>query len=348
MSDNSFKKKARRHQQATGVSYARARRQVDTARATAATARAAMPAATRSDAAALLSILGLDSAGAPRLTALWAQRDLPAPSAPAGAGGPLVSTPLGLGADRAPIWLDLNRHALMIGASGAGKSTTLNTLLFALCVQHPAQRLNVVLIDAGHPATQRESFAGFDDYPHITGRCDSATAITALTDLLAQRSAALKSRRQPDLGDHSEALRGADSSASATVPSTVVLVDNAAPMTRNHPAFVDALDSVMRKGRALGISVVVAADQFDLAIAHRFASAAQSRIALRTATLGESTQMVGVSDANQLPPTDPGRGLLCAQPGAQPVPFRAFEVPVALIARVGQQLANGNRADPEP
>lgn len=271
-------------------------------------------------AAKLLSLLGLDAADPPDVTALWAQRDA------------LRRIPLGLQAGGSPVWLDLDDgiaggngpHGLLAGAAGAGKSTVLQSMLFALCALHSPDQLQLMLLTSKGQSV----FDDFAGYPHVVDIPAGGDHKRILLDLLAGR-----------------AERGAG--GALTEPSLVVVVDDL-PLYDNLDAdigFTATLCSLMRicssmqHGRKLGLHVLVGAQTLPPAFSMQLTAQTDYRIAMRTATAEESRQLIGSAGACELPPSA-GIGLFCPSQSADPVPFRAFQIPRDLVRDVGRQLAS--------
>lgn len=350
MSDHhSFKKRARQHQQATGDSYTRARRQVDRDHAGAAAdpgrghnVAALPPLAT---APRMLSLLGIDHS-APDITALWAAHQLPVGTNSRVDLGPLLRVPLGLRAGGEPVWLDLKEqgtggdgpHGLLVGAEGSGKSTTLQTILVALCAQHAPDLLQLVLLDG----QELSCFADFGDYPHTAAILDTAPAATAaVQDLIDQRHETLRGHR--DIREYNELRATAAGSDLPAVPYTLVVVDELPVLLRDDPDFTRVLTRLFQEGRSLGIHVLLAGTHLDpfaadayRAIDRRFAANARYRIALRAETGESSHRAIGTEAAYHLP-TSPGLGLFLPNLRADPVPYRGFQISRDLVRRLGRR-----------
>lgn len=175
----------------------RARRQLDDAGKD-----GALPAASQQR---LLSLLGLRQGGVPDVTTLWA-RPLPAET------NAHLRAPVGLQADGAPVWLDLRDgfsggdgpHGLLLGTTGTGKSTVLQTLLFGLCAQNSPEFLQVLLISGKGEA----AFTNFVDYPQVATVADGSDYKEVLSALVADRAEAL--RRVDALSDEDWIADGVD------------------------------------------------------------------------------------------------------------------------------------------
>ncbi|HEY7174109.1 MAG TPA: FtsK/SpoIIIE domain-containing protein, partial [Micromonosporaceae bacterium] len=120
----------------------------------------------------LADLLGIGDPRTIDLASAWAPR--PARDS--------LRVPIGIGTDGGPVILDLKEaaqdgmgpHGLLIGATGAGKSELLRTLVLGLAATHDSETLNFVLIDFKGGAT----FASLDRLPH------TAAVITNLADEL--------------------------------------------------------------------------------------------------------------------------------------------------------------------
>ena len=83
-------------------------------------------------------------------------------------------------------------HGLCVGATGSGKSELLRTLVLALLVTHPPERLNMVLVDFKGGAT----FAPFEGVPHVSGIITNLSDETSLITRVHESLAGEIRRRQ--------------------------------------------------------------------------------------------------------------------------------------------------------
>lgn len=236
--NNSFKRKARQRQKATGDSYMRARR--DVANIDAASAVAIPGLATE---AMLLSLLGFDHVGPIDVSNLWDAHDLLVATNEPVALGTLLQIPLGLKENGAPIWLDLKEqsaggdgpHGLLVGVAGSGKSSVLNAMLFALCARHSPKALQLVLIE-------HDGFSGLGDfagYPHAVFLPSRGDYKAALRELITVRT---------------EALRAADA-ITLDYPGVASTVDGTEPST--HPTWAASVAARLdSKGAAGAVPVI--------------------------------------------------------------------------------------------
>ncbi|MCT7373365.1 FtsK/SpoIIIE domain-containing protein [Mycolicibacterium llatzerense] len=334
MSDNSFKGKARRQQRATGASYMRARREVDSRRGEAGDVPGS------ADATQLLSLLGLGDAGVDDIAALWAARALPVGTGDRLNLGPLLRVPLGLGVGGVPVWLDLKEeadggagpHLLQVGETGSGKTALLRSMLAGLCLQHSPELLQLVLVEV-----KAWEFDGFAGYPHTAAILRRDNCVASLDDLLDERARALAAAGVDSFGDYRELRARPEGADLPALPIVLVVVDELTELHRSVAGFADLLDALLHPRRALGIHVVAVGQHGGVAVGSPgSARTIDSRIALRLHSAPESYLLVGNSDAHELPV---GVGLYSPKWGVEAERFRAFLVPTDLIGDLGRRFA---------
>jgi S-DNA-T family DNA segregation ATPase FtsK/SpoIIIE len=362
-SDSSRKKKVRRQQAATGESYMRARRQLGEA------GKGGLPAASQER---LLSLLGLGQGGVPNVTTLWA-RPLPA------ATSAHLRAPVGLQIAGPPMWLDLRDrlsggdgpHGLLLGATGTGKTTVLQSFLFGLCAQNSPDNLQVMVISG----KEKSAFANFVDYPQVTTVPDGSDYKAVLSALVADRIETLRrvdALSDEDWGTDDEAELLVDAAyaggegpdehfddsvrtiprprtiedyhyvrelavdgALPPLPFTVLVLDEVGALAEQDRGLVSALESVMRQGRSLGIHVLIAGQGLDPLTAVRISAYTTYRI-----TMGSDRFRASMADSDgTLAPGTRGSGLYVSSRGAEPIAFQGFMVSPELVRDVGCQVA---------
>src|SRR6266700_2998409 len=98
------------------------------------------------------------------------------------------------------------------------------------------------------------------------------------------------------------------SSFSEPLPHLFIIIDEFAELTNEHPTFMEGLVSVVQKGRSLGVHLVLATQKPGGSVSDKIWSNLKFRICLRVASLQDSRDMLGRSEAALLPSTIPGRG----------------------------------------
>jgi S-DNA-T family DNA segregation ATPase FtsK/SpoIIIE len=253
----------------------------------------------------LLDIAGAESLARPRW---W---DEP----PAGAWRPDV--PFGAVADGQPIYLDLNEsrhgpHGIIAGATGAGKSVLLQSVIAALATTHAPERLQLLLIDFKGGA----ALMMFAPLPHTAGMVTdlegrlAERAMTAIKSELRRRKRLLKGAaldhgvKVENIGDYRAlaARRGLP-----PLPNLLIVVDEFDEMARGYPEFVAELIRVVKQGRSLGVHLLLATQQPARAVTDEIRSQLKFFLALRLGGADDSREMLLKPDAAFLPTDIPGR-----------------------------------------
>lgn len=205
--------------------------------------------------------------------------------------------------------VDLGRdgpHALVAGTTGSGKSELLRSLILGLAVACPPDQLAFLLIDYKGGA----AFDACARLPHVTG------VITDLDDNLAER--ALRSlraelrRRETLLREHDAVDIGALRArlGAPVIARLVVIVDEFAVLAGEHPEFLHSLVDVARRGRSLGVHLLLATQRPSGVLSDDIRANTNLRIALRVQDVGDALDVVGDPSAAQITRTQPGRAVL--------------------------------------
>lgn len=252
----------------------------------------------------LAGMLGADRMLGPVVAARWR----------AATADPAPRALLGQGPD-GPVEVDLaadGPHALIAGTTGAGKSELLRTLVASLALGSSPDHLAFVLIDFKGGS----AFDACAHLPHVTG------VVTDLDDHLAAR--ALRCL-EAELHHREGVLRavGADDlaayrrlgSGQGPLPRLVVVIDEFATLAAELPDFVDALVGVAQRGRSLGVHLVLATQRPAGAVSDKIRANTALRVALRVQDRADSSDVIDVPDAADLPRQLPGRALVRFGPG---------------------------------
>lgn len=231
---------------------------------------------------------------------------------------PRTAVPVGLGT-LGRFTLDLRAdgpHALVAGAIGAGKSEFLRTLVASLAVANRPDELAVVLMDYKGGGPEYRKLA---ELPHVTTLLtdfdarQSARVVTRLGLMLRSRERQLASTQVKDLEDY--LMRRWDDPRLPAMPRTVFVVDEFAALSREAPDLVDALLDTARRGRSLGIHLVLAAQHADNVVSGDVLATTNLRIGLRASTDQDSMRVLDTTDAAHLARATPGRALVRAGSG---------------------------------
>jgi S-DNA-T family DNA segregation ATPase FtsK/SpoIIIE len=231
-----------------------------------------------------------------------------------------LRVPIGIGADGRPVMLDLKEsahggmgpHGLIVGATGSGKSEMLRTLVSSIVINHPPDRLALMLVDFKGGAT----FAGMSPLPHLAGMItnlqDDLTLVDRMRDALfgeMQRRQEIlrKAGNLPNVSAYQE-MRDAGQPLEP-LPHLLVIVDEFSELLTAKPDFADLFVAIGRIGRSIGVHLLLATQRLDAGKIRGLESHLSYRIGLRTFSAAESQEVIGVADAYHLPP-EPGSGYL--------------------------------------
>jgi S-DNA-T family DNA segregation ATPase FtsK/SpoIIIE len=205
-------------------------------------------------------------------------------------------------------------HGLLAGGTGSGKSELLMTLIVGFALQYDPSVLNFVLVDFKGGG----AFRPFEKMPHVV---DVATNLHAagVQRMFMGINAELQRRQELNTRTHTKDiieyrakgfhLRGLDGAPGGPYPHLFVIIDEYAEMIAGNPEFKDALDSITRTGRALGVHLLLAA-QRPIGVTDQMRANIKLRICLRVEETDTSREMLRRPDAAFLPNGMPGRGYL--------------------------------------
>lgn len=221
--------------------------------------------------------------------------------------------PLGMLAGQEPRYLHFfadadGVHGMIAGSTGSGKSELLMTLILSLAVKYDPMMVNFVLVDFKGGA----AFDPFKGLPHVV---DIVTNLrgNAVARMFAAINAELNRRQQINQDNGTKDIiryrkNNLHNTRDDNYPFLFIIIDEFAEMIANNPEYKAQLDSITRLGRALGVSLILAA-QRPTGVTDQMRANIKFRIALRVETREESSELLRLPDAAYLP-SIPGRGYL--------------------------------------
>ncbi len=214
-------------------------------------------------------------------------------------------------------------HGLIAGSTGSGKSELLMTMILGLAMNYDPSIVNFVLVDFKGGA----AFEPFRKLPHVV---DIVTNLkgSAVERMFAAIMAEIHRREAINVGSNSKHIvhyreqglhvppfgrsvevRGGEMVRTAPYPHLFVFIDEFAEMIAENPEYKAQLNSITRLGRALGVTLILAA-QRPTGVTDQMRANIKFRIALRVETREESNEVLRRPDAAYLPTGVPGRGYL--------------------------------------
>jgi S-DNA-T family DNA segregation ATPase FtsK/SpoIIIE len=255
--------------------------------------------------ARLLDLLGLPDPTGQDIAAVWKR------------GGSTTAAPIGIGAEGTFV-LDIRKdgpHALVAGTTGAGKSELLQTVIASLAVANRPDALNFVLIDY-------KGGSAFQDcarLPHTVGMVSdldahlTERALASLAAELHHRETILFSAGTKDIEDYNDARRLRPELE--PMPRLVLIIDEFASLVAELPDFIAGLVDIARRGRSLGVHLVLATQRPAGVVSADIRANTNLRIALRVTDADESRDVIDAPDSGAIAKSTPGRAYV--RSGAQ-------------------------------
>ncbi|RAX20653.1 FtsK/SpoIIIE domain-containing protein [Actinomyces sp. Z3] len=196
-------------------------------------------------------------------------------------------------------------HALVAGTTGSGKSELLQTLIASLCVGNSPDDMTFVLIDYKGGA----AFKDCSRLPHTVGMVTdldghlTARALESLGAELRRRELQLARADAKDIEDYVAAMKPGDE----PMPRLMIIIDEFAALVAELPDFVTGLVDIARRGRSLGVHLVLATQRPAGVVSAEIKSNTNLRIALRVTDEADSDDVIESAASAQIPPSIPGR-----------------------------------------
>ncbi|MFF3572319.1 type VII secretion protein EccCb [Nocardia jiangxiensis] len=259
-----------------------------------------------------------------KFTDLYEIDDISAPDTDrwwrSGAGDRRLRVPIGVVGPDEPIMLDLERiadggtgpHGLVAGATGAGKSELLRTIVLGLALRHGPERVSFLLVGVDDRAT----FEPLACLPHVAGHVRGAKRDLYLLQRLQAVLAGEITERQRYIGDECpyrtideyEAARAAGVSL-PVMPALVIVIEEFMDLVAGTSTFAEMLVRIGRLGRSLGIHLLLGTQRPDEWQLRDLDSYLSYRIVLRTFSFAQSNLLLKTAAAYHLPRI-PGYGYL--------------------------------------
>ncbi len=250
----------------------------------------ALPAASR-----LLDVLGLHEPDAGKLVRRWQ------------GGGRTTKAVIGESTDGL-FQIDIRAdgpHGLVAGTTGSGKSELLQTLIASLAIGNRPDEFNFVLVDYKGGA----AFKDCNHLPHTVGMVtdlDGHLTTRALESLGAELRRREHQLADADAKDIEDYLAGRQPDEEP-MPRLLIVIDEFAALASELPDFVTGLVDVARRGRSLGVHLILATQRPAGVVSAEIKSNTNLRIALRVTDAGDSDDVIESQAAAQIPKVFPGR-----------------------------------------
>lgn len=247
----------------------------------------------------LLDVLRLDPPVADRILAGWSGRPR------------TTAAVIGEGLD-GPFTLDISRdgpHGLVAGTTGSGKSELLQTIIASLAVGNRPDEFNFVLIDYKGGS----AFKDCNNLPHTVGMVSdldghlTTRALASLAAELHRRERMLARAGAKDIEDFTAQREAGTNPTDEPMPRLLIVIDEFAALVSELPDFVKGLVDIARRGRSLGVHLILATQRPSGVVSAEIKSNTNLRIALRVTDANDSQDVIEASDAAEIPKSLPGR-----------------------------------------
>nr|WP_272902352.1 FtsK/SpoIIIE domain-containing protein [Brevibacterium daeguense] len=211
-----------------------------------------------------------------------------------------------------PFTLDLTRdgpHGLVAGTTGSGKSELLQTIIASLAVRNRPDEFNFVLIDYKGGA----AFKDCNNLPHTVGMVSdldghlTTRALASLGAELRRREHMLARADAKDIEDFTAQRDAGTNPTDERMPRLLIVIDEFAALVAELPDFVTGLVDIARRGRSLGVHLILATQRPNGVVSPEIKSNTNLRIALRVTDKTDSTDVIEAQDAAEIPKSLPGR-----------------------------------------
>ncbi|MGE5417769.1 MAG: type VII secretion protein EssC, partial [Acidobacteriota bacterium] len=213
-----------------------------------------------------------------------------------------LAVPIGLRGGGEPLMLNIHEtehgpHGLVAGATGAGKSELLQTLVSLLALHYHPHYLGFILVDYKGGGMANTLI----DLPHVIGTITNLQgnlanrALTALKGELLRRQQVMAELSISHIDEYQKLYQ--KGIVDEPIPHLLFLVDEFAELKAEQPEFMQELISAVRVGRSLGVHLLLATQKPAGVIDDQVWGNTRFRICLRVERPEDSREVLKRPDA---------------------------------------------------
>lgn len=216
--------------------------------------------------------------------------------------GSLLTLALGRNVAGAPVFPDLAKmpHLLVAGATGAGKTICLNSIIVSLLCQNTPETLRLILIDP-----KRVEFVNYSGVPHlltpvILNPDKAVNALRWCVGEMERRFDILSEMGARDILSYNQKIKNRENKE--LMPYLVIVIDELADLMASHGRDIEAtIVRLAQMARAVGIHLVVATQRPSVEVITGLIKAnITSRIAFQVASQIDSRTILDSAGAEKL------------------------------------------------
>jgi DNA segregation ATPase FtsK/SpoIIIE, S-DNA-T family len=196
-------------------------------------------------------------------------------------------------------------HGLVAGTTGSGKSELLQTLIASLAVANRPDQMSFVLVDYKGGSAFKECAR----LPHTVGMVTdldhhlTERALASIGAELRRREVLLAGVGAKDIEAYWRSARPED----PPLGRLVIVIDEFASLAEELPSFVDGLVDLARRGRSLGIHLILATQRPSGVVSAAIKTNTNLRVAMRVTDAADSVDVIDSALASRIAKSLPGR-----------------------------------------
>ena len=228
-----------------------------------------------------------------------------------------LNVPIGIGSNGTLFMLDLHQkyhgpHGLVAGTTGSGKSEFLITYILSLAINYHPDEVSFLLIDykGGGLAGAFDDVRNDIHLPHLVGTITNLDGSAIARSLICiqseiRRRQIVFNRVKSETGEGTMDIYTYQKlyrrrAVEEPMPHLFIISDEFAELKQQQPEFLDALVSIARVGRSLGVHLILATQKPAGIVTDQIVSNSKFRVCLKVQERADSMDMLKRPEACEL------------------------------------------------